>query len=103
MSFKRILSFKKFSNPTLRSCLHCVHTPKPDDIIIPPDKIELKYSRSSGPGGQNVNKLNTKVEIRFNVKEADWLPSEVRDRIAQYNPNKISKEGDIIVTSQEHR
>jgi peptidyl-tRNA hydrolase ICT1 len=81
----------------------CLSTPNPKDIIIPLDKIELRYSRSSGPGGQNVNKLNTKVEIRFNVTQADWLPLEVRERIFEYNPTRINKEGEIIVTSQENR
>ena len=42
------------------------------------DKIDVKFLRSQGPGGQNVNKVNTKVEMRFNVYEADWMPSEVR-------------------------
>lgn len=66
-------------------------------------RLEFSYSRSSGPGGQNVNKLNTKAEIRFNVPTADWLEPEIRDRLMQYQSNKISNEGDLIVTSQEHR
>ena len=56
-----------------------------------------------GPGGQNVNKLNTKAEARFNVDSAEWLPIEVRQRLKIYQENKISKEGDLIVASQEHR
>lgn len=88
---------------TSGSALRCLSTPRPRDIEIPLDKIDLRYSRSSGPGGQNVNKLNTKVDIRFHVASADWLPQAVRDRIVLYNPQRINKEGDLIVTSQESR
>ena len=73
------------------------------DIVVPMDRIEFSFARSSGPGGQNVNKLNTKAEIRFHVKSADWLPTAVRERLLQYQSNKVSKEGELIITSQEHR
>ena len=104
------LSFKRFNyyhNINFVRCkvtrIYNIVNPRPEEIEIPLDKIEMKACRSSGPGGQNVNKLNTKVEIRFNINEADWIPSEVKGRLAQYHPTKISKEGDLIVTSQEHR
>lgn len=66
-------------------------------------RIEFSFARSSGPGGQNVNKLNTKAELRFHVQSASWLQPEVRLRLAQYQTNKVSKEGDLIISSQEHR
>jgi len=77
--------------------------PKPSEMYIPLDRVEFSYARSSGPGGQNVNKVNTKAEIRFHVMSADWIPHEVRQRLMQYQNNKVSKEGELIVTSQEHR
>jgi peptidyl-tRNA hydrolase ICT1 len=70
---------------------------------VPLDKIDFSYARSSGPGGQNVNKVNTKAEIRFNVASSDWIPDDVKRRLVEYQSNKISKEGDLIITSQEHR
>eukprot|EP01039_Chlorochromonas_danica_P007948 gene7948-8768_t len=73
------------------------------DIIIPMEKIEFNFARSSGPGGQNVNKLNTKAEIRFHVDEADWIAPEVKQRLVEYNANRISKEGFLIIACQEHR
>lgn len=75
----------------------------PRDIDLPLDKIEFSYARSSGPGGQNVNKVNTKAEMRFHVMDADWLPIEVRKRLADYQVNKINNKGELVVTSQESR
>jgi peptidyl-tRNA hydrolase ICT1 len=66
-------------------------------------RLDFNFARSSGPGGQNVNKVNTKAEIRFNVRQADWLSREVKDRLLDYQSNKVSKDGDLIVSSQEHR
>jgi peptidyl-tRNA hydrolase ICT1 len=78
-------------------------TTRISDLIAYLRRLEFNYARSSGPGGQNVNKLNTKAEVRFNVHTADWLEPEVRQRLLEYQSNKISKEGDLIVSSQEHR
>lgn len=70
---------------------------------IPREKLIFSFSKSSGPGGQNVNKLNTKVEIRFNVREAFWLPGIIKDKIISQQKNKLSKNGDLIVYSQSSR
>ena len=50
-----------------------------------------------------MNKVNTKVELRFHVKNADWIPMEVRERLAENEHNRISKEGFMTLTSQEYR
>lgn len=73
------------------------------DIVIPLDAINLSFTRSSGAGGQNVNKVNTKVEIRFHVDSASWIPADWKDRLKQQQGNKINKEGELVVSSQEHR
>jgi len=72
-------------------------------VVLPLDRISFAYARSSGPGGQNVNKLNTKAEARFHVESADWLEPDVRRRLADYQSNKVSKDGELIVSSQEFR
>ena len=77
----------------------------PNHILIPDDKLLLSYSRSSGAGGQNVNKVNTKVELRLHIPSAHtWgLPTEVIHRLQTNEGPRINKEGYLILTSQEYR
>lgn len=70
---------------------------------IPVDRLKITYSRSSGPGGQNVNKVNTKAEVRFHIATADWLSEEVRQNILSKHKNKINKSGELIITSEVSR
>lgn len=75
----------------------------PEQIDIPEDKLDIQFVRSSGAGGQNVNKVNTKVELRFEVRTADWMPGEVRDRFQEQQANRINKDGFFSLQSQESR
>jgi len=54
---------------------------------IPLDKIQITYSASSGPGGQNVNSVNTKVDLRFQVDNATWLSEEIRTKLLEQVTN----------------
>lgn len=51
--------------------------------FIPIDKLNITYSRSSGPGGQNVNTVSTKVDLRFNVENAEWLDQGIRSKLIE--------------------
>ncbi|XP_073722737.1 large ribosomal subunit protein mL62 [Misgurnus anguillicaudatus] len=70
---------------------------------IPVDKLKITYSRSSGPGGQHVNKVSTKAEVRFHVQTAQWIPEEVRREILLKNATCVNKAGELIVTSEISR
>ncbi len=73
------------------------------EIAIPLDRLTVRASRSGGPGGQNVNKVASRVEIRFLLAAADWIPPEVRARLAETFPSRISKEGEFRIVSDRFR
>lgn len=66
-------------------------------------EIEIKASRSSGKGGQNVNKVSTKIELIFDVNNSDLLSETEKAIISEKLSNRISKEGKLILQSQESR
>ncbi|XP_010219113.1 PREDICTED: peptidyl-tRNA hydrolase ICT1, mitochondrial [Tinamus guttatus] len=67
------------------------------------DRLTISYCRSSGPGGQNVNKVNTKAEVRFHLASADWIPEDVRQKMALMHRKRINRAGELIVNSEESR
>ncbi|XP_073901286.1 large ribosomal subunit protein mL62 isoform X2 [Castor canadensis] len=92
--------------PPTRYPLRALH--KQDDAKqasndIPLDRLTISYCRSSGPGGQNVNKVNSKAEVRFHLATADWIAEPVRQKIAVMHKNKINREGELILTSENSR
>ncbi|GFQ05038.1 peptidyl-tRNA hydrolase ict1 mitochondrial [Phtheirospermum japonicum] len=67
------------------------------------EHVSIGYARSGGSGGQSFNKVNTRVDMRFNVKNALWLNEKVRERIMQMEKNRINKDGEIVITSSKTR
>ena len=73
-----------------------------DTVAIEDRELEERFVRASGSGGQNVNKVATAVELRFNV-EASSLPREVKDRLATLAGSRMSKDGVLLIDSREYR
>ena len=76
--------------------------------FAPPRRVEradttVKFVRSSGPGGQNVNKVSTKADLRFNVIDADWMPEEVRIALLDAEANRVNAKGELVVQSDRTR
>ena len=72
-------------------------------IMIHENEFEFSAARSSGPGGQNVNKVNSKVVLRWRVLESPCLPLEVKARFFSKFGNRINSEGALIIASEEFR
>jgi ribosome-associated protein len=73
------------------------------DIAIDESEIEEKFVRSSGPGGQNVNKVATSVQLRFDVGHSPSLPERIRRRLVQLAAGRISADGILIIEAHEFR
>ena len=72
-------------------------------VVIPLSEFEFTFSRSGGPGGQNVNKVNSKAVMRWPVTSSQSLPEDVRARFLSKFASRITTEGDIVITSQRFR
>lgn len=82
-----------------------MNTPLPinDDLIIPAEQMQISAVRSSGPGGQNVNKVATCIELRFNPERCDLLGAAVVHRLLAIAGKRVDSENTIIITSQKYR
>jgi ribosome-associated protein len=74
-----------------------------DRIRIPLRELDFTFARSSGPGGQNVNKVNTKATLHWYVTHSQTLPDDVRGRFLSKYKNRINRNGQVVLSSQRFR
>jgi ribosome-associated protein len=72
-------------------------------IAIDEREIDESFVRASGPGGQNVNKLSTAVQLRFDVRHSLSLPHDVRSRLERLAGSRLTNDGVLIIIAQRHR
>ena len=73
-----------------------------DEISISEEDLKFKFVRSSGPGGQNVNKVSTAVQLRFDVVGSSTLPSDLRSRLMTLAGNRVTENGVLVIDAQQY-
>jgi len=71
--------------------------------VIGDSELEESFVRSSGPGGQNVNKVSSAVQLRFDVRQSPSLPNDVAVRLMRIAGKRLTREGIIVIVAQQHR
>jgi ribosome-associated protein len=74
-----------------------------DRISIDEQELEERFVRASGPGGQNVNKLSTAVQLRFDARRSPSLPDDMRARLERLAGKRLTRGGVIVIIAQRHR
>ncbi|XP_012165454.1 peptidyl-tRNA hydrolase ICT1, mitochondrial [Bombus terrestris] len=104
LAYKSAFSLDKLyptSNLKLFTPTFIPHDPKAKfDGYIPIKELDITYSRSSGAGGQHVNRTNSKVDLRLHIESATWLAEDIRNKLLEQYKNKLSKEGYLIIKSE---
>jgi ribosome-associated protein len=72
-------------------------------LVVPSTELAISFARSSGPGGQNVNKVNSKAILRWNIRDSSAIPPEVKLRFEACFPTRISQAGEVVISSEAHR
>ena len=74
-----------------------------DHITLDPEELEFSFVRASGPGGQNVNKVSSAVQLRFNAAESPSLPPDVRSRVISLAGRRANRQGVVVIEAKRFR
>ena len=74
-----------------------------DNVTIDEKEIEFVFVRASGPGGQNVNKVATATQLRFNIRNASGLPQDVKQRVMRLAGNRVTRDGVLVIDARRFR
>ena len=74
-----------------------------EEIAIAPDEVRETFIRASGPGGQNVNKVSSAVQLRFDARRSPSLDAEVKRRLEELAGSRMTRDGEIVITASRHR
>lgn len=72
-------------------------------LSIDESEIQLDYVRSSGPGGQNINKVASAVQLRFNIRQSQCLPADVKKRLEELAGNRVTNDGLLVIDARRFR
>lgn len=75
----------------------------PGDVTIPLSELSFSFARSPGPGGQHVNKTNTRVELRFDLAGSRSVPGPLKDRARNRLQARLTSDGQLVIASSQHR
>lgn len=73
------------------------------EVVVPADAIGWQFARSSGPGGQHVNRTSSKAVLRFHAAAATCLPEDVRSRLLARERSRLTDTGELVISCQVHR
>jgi ribosome-associated protein len=77
--------------------------PITDSIALADDEVGFSFIRASGPGGQNVNKVASAVQLRFDVRRSPSLPETVRERLERLSGRRLTQDGVLVISAQRFR
>lgn len=72
-------------------------------VVLPESELEFSFVRASGPGGQNVNKVSTSVQLRFDIRNSPSLTPEVKERLIKLAGSRVTDEGVLIIEARRYR